>query len=46
MHDSSRFCCLNPDCPDHGQRGHYSRRAGRHAEQPHDERVAFPPDDH
>jgi transposase-like protein len=21
-HDLSRFCCLNPDCPDHAQRGH------------------------
>ena len=21
-HDLSRFCCLNPDCPDHGTRGH------------------------
>lgn len=21
-HDLSRFCCLNPDCPDHGKRGH------------------------
>lgn len=20
--DLSRFCCLNPDCADHGQRGH------------------------
>jgi LacI family transcriptional regulator len=20
--DLGRFCCLNPDCPDHGQRGH------------------------
>jgi LacI family transcriptional regulator len=20
--DLSRFCCLNPDCDDHGQRGH------------------------
>jgi transposase-like protein len=20
--DLSRFCCLNPDCPDHGKRGH------------------------
>jgi LacI family transcriptional regulator len=20
--DLSRFCCLNPDCPDHGRRGH------------------------
>jgi transposase-like protein len=22
LDDLSRFCCLNPDCPDHGQRGH------------------------
>lgn len=22
MDDLSRFCCLNPDCPDHGQRNH------------------------
>src|SRR6476660_8406443 len=22
MDDLSRFCCLNPDCPDHGKRGH------------------------
>jgi LacI family transcriptional regulator len=22
MDDLSRFCCLNPDCPDHGHRGH------------------------
>jgi LacI family transcriptional regulator len=22
MDDSMRFCCLNPDCPDHGKRGH------------------------
>jgi transposase-like protein len=22
MDDLSRFCCLNPRCPDHGQRGH------------------------
>ena len=22
MDDLSRFCCLNPDCPDHGRRGH------------------------
>lgn len=21
-HDLSRFCCLNPDCPDHAKRGH------------------------
>jgi LacI family transcriptional regulator len=21
MEDLSRFCCLNPDCPDHGKRG-------------------------
>ena len=21
-HDLSRFCCLNPDCADHGRRGH------------------------
>ena len=21
-HDRSRFCCLNPDCGDHGKRGH------------------------
>jgi len=21
-HDLSRFCCLNPDCDDHGTRGH------------------------
>jgi transposase-like protein len=21
MDDLSRFCCLNPDCPDHGKRG-------------------------
>jgi transposase-like protein len=21
MEDLSRFCCQNPDCPDHGQRG-------------------------
>jgi transposase-like protein len=21
MHDLSVFCCLNPDCPDYGQRG-------------------------
>jgi transposase-like protein len=20
--DLGRFCCLNPDCPDHGRRGH------------------------
>jgi LacI family transcriptional regulator len=20
--DLGRFCCLNPDCPDHGKRGH------------------------
>jgi hypothetical protein len=20
--DLTRFCCLNPDCPDHGKRGH------------------------
>ena len=118
MDDLSRFCCLNPDCPDHGKRGHgnltvparygphktrvlrcstcndrfserkgtplfdtrlpadkvvavlahvaegigtrktarlvgvhkdtvtrYIRRAGRHAEQLHDELVAFSPDD-
>jgi transposase-like protein len=22
MDDLSRFCCLNPDCPDHGKRNH------------------------
>lgn len=22
MDDLTRFCCLNPDCPDHGSRGH------------------------
>ena len=22
MDDLSRFCCLNPSCPDHGKRGH------------------------
>ncbi|HEX4612330.1 MAG TPA: helix-turn-helix domain-containing protein [Urbifossiella sp.] len=22
MDDLSRFCCLNPECPDHGKRGH------------------------
>ncbi len=22
MDDLTRFCCLNPDCPDHGTRGH------------------------
>jgi transposase-like protein len=22
MDDVSRFCCLNPDCPAHGKRGH------------------------
>jgi hypothetical protein len=22
MDDLSRFCCLNPDCSDHGKRGH------------------------
>ena len=22
MDDLSRFCCLNPDCPDYGRRGH------------------------
>lgn len=22
MDDLSRFCCLNPDCPDYGKRGH------------------------
>jgi LacI family transcriptional regulator len=22
MDDLSRFCCLNPDCPDQGKRGH------------------------
>ena len=22
MDDLRRFCCLNPDCPDHGKRGH------------------------
>jgi hypothetical protein len=22
MDDLSRFCCLNPDCADHGKRGH------------------------
>lgn len=22
MDDLSRFCCLNPACPDHGKRGH------------------------
>jgi transposase-like protein len=22
MDDLTPFCCLNPDCPDHGQRGH------------------------
>ncbi len=22
MDDLSRFCCLNPGCPDHGKRGH------------------------
>jgi transposase-like protein len=22
MDDLSRFCCLNPECPDHGRRGH------------------------
>ncbi len=22
MDDLTAFCCLNPDCPDHGQRGH------------------------
>ncbi len=22
MDDLSRFCCLNPDCPAHGKRGH------------------------
>src|SRR5215510_1080571 len=22
MDDLGRFCCLNPDCPDHGNRGH------------------------
>ena len=22
MDDLSRFCCLNPACPDHGRRGH------------------------
>jgi len=22
MDDLSAFCCLNPDCPDHGKRGH------------------------
>jgi len=22
MDDLSRFCCLHPDCPDHGKRGH------------------------
>ena len=119
MGDLSRFCCLNPDCLDHGKRNHgnltvparygpnktrvlrcstrevrfserkgtplfdarlpadkvvsvlahvaegigtrktarlvgvhrdtvtrYIRRAGRHAEQLHDELVAFSPDDH
>lgn len=22
MDDLGRFCCLHPDCPDHGKRGH------------------------
>ena len=22
MDDLTRFCCLNPGCPDHGERGH------------------------
>ena len=22
MDDLTRFCCLNPNCPDHGKRGH------------------------
>ena len=22
MDDLTQFCCLNPDCPDHGKRGH------------------------
>jgi LacI family transcriptional regulator len=22
MNDLTRFCCLSPDCPDHGKRGH------------------------
>ena len=103
MDDLSRFCCLNPTCPDHGQRGlgrltvparygpnktrvlrcstcktrfserkgtplfdarlpadkvasvlahvaegvvtRYIRRAGEHAQQLHEELVAFSPDD-
>lgn len=32
--DLSRFCCLNPDCPDHAKRGHGNltvcMRYGRH----------------
>jgi transposase-like protein len=32
--DPGRFCCLNPDCPDYGQRGHGNltvcARYGRH----------------
>jgi transposase-like protein len=32
--DLGRFCCLNPGCPDHGQRGHGNltacARYGRH----------------
>lgn len=26
MDDLSRFCCLNSDCPDHGQRGELRQR--------------------
>jgi transposase-like protein len=26
MDDLSRFCCLNPDCPDHGKRNHGNLR--------------------
>ena len=26
MDDLSRFCCLNPPCPDYGQRGHDNLR--------------------
>ena len=34
MDDLSTFCCQNPDCPDHGKRGHGNltvcMRYGRH----------------
>ena len=35
MDDLSRFCCQDPDCPDHGKRGHGNLTVcGRYGKEP------------